>query len=466
MASDPELRECASSAPRFDSALRLNIVAGFFGMFWIAVPLGAPLPLLMQSLQATATQLGLLSASWQIATIAQIPAAFLVERLGKRKPAWVIVCIGHRTLWATPAFVPLIFPNQREEWTGMIIAGLSLSNLLANLGTASWLSWMADLVPAPIAGRFWATRQSILSVALMVATIGCGCMLNAHSSGNSIAGFQWVFVLCAVFGVADIVIHSFVREPQQPPPRPVKSLVPRLRDPFKIGGFGRLALIMGCWTCAQSVIGYTLAMPGFFSMVHLKAHFGASHAQSSWIFCCSAFGAFAMTPRLGRWIDSEGAPLVFTRLVALTPVAILGWWLAPAGTLTIGNHELPLAIAWMTPISILQGCLLSGALLCQFRLTQMATSPSGRTIAMAVHWSICGLGGCAGAMLAGMLQDGIPNEWFNSLHGSWTSFDLLVLIHALLGWLVVLPLALGLKLESFGASQSDPTNSLMSLRRG
>lgn len=462
MASDLKTRDGELEASRFDSALRLNIIAGFFGMFWIAVPLGAPLPLLMQSLEATATQLGILSASWQIATVAQIPAAFLVERLGKRKPAWVIVCLSHRFLWAAPALVPIVFPGQKSEWTAMIIAALSVSNLLANLGTASWLSWMADLVPAPIAGRFWATRQAILSFALMLATFSFGCILNARAPGDSLAGFQWVFLLCAGFGVTDVVIHSFVREPQQPFRTRSDGVFARLREPFRRIGFGRLALVMGSWTCAQSVVGYTLAMPGFFSMVHLKKQFGATHAEASWIFCCCAFGAFAMTPRIGRWIDSAGAPTVFVRLVALTPLSILGWWAAPMGTLAIGSAQVSLAVACMTPVAILQGLLLSGALLCQFRMTQMATSPNGRTIAMAVHWSLCGLGGCAGAMLAGVLQDQIPSGWLESLRGSWTAFDFLVLLNALISWIAVLPFALRLESEFSNNPQTDPATSAAS----
>ena len=56
-----------------ERSLRLNIAAGFFGMFWICGPLGAPLPLLMQAVEATSTQLGVLSAAWQVAMLAQIP---------------------------------------------------------------------------------------------------------------------------------------------------------------------------------------------------------------------------------------------------------------------------------------------------------------------------------------------------------------------------------------------------------
>jgi predicted MFS family arabinose efflux permease len=116
----------------------------------------------------------------------------------------------------------------------------------------------------------------------------------------------------------------------------------------------------------------------------------------------------------------------------------------------------------MTPVAILQGFLLSGALLCQFRMTQMATTPNGRTIAMAVHWSLCGLGGCAGALLAGVLQDQIPNGCFEALRGSWTTFDFLVLLNALICWLAVLPSALRLESEFSNNPQTDSATSAAS----
>lgn len=466
MKSDSEAPAHSKFPSQVNWALRLNIVAGFFGMFWMSVPLGAPLPLMMQGLQASGTQLGILSASWQIATIAQIPAAFFVERLRRRKTAWIVVCLSHRILWATPALVPMLLPNRREDWTLFIISGLALSNFLANLGTASWLSWMADLVPAEIAGRFWAKRQSILSLALVVATILFGWILDAHSPEHLLEGFQWVFGLCAVFGVADIIIHSFVREAKQPPSLAISGLRNRLIEPFKIRGFGRLAFVMGLWTCSQSIVGYTLALPGFFSMVHLREAFGASHAQASWIFCCAAFGALLLTPALGRWIDSDGAPAVFMRLVTVIPFTMLGWWGAPKGTLMLGNQEMPVAIVFMAPVAMAQGGLLAGALLCQFRLTQMATCALGRTVAMAIHWSLCGVGGCVGAMLAGFIRDRIPLGCFGFLNGSWSAFDVLVLIHALIAWVCVLPFASRLRFQLLSAPKEVISSQIKSVQSG
>ncbi|MEY5027525.1 MAG: hypothetical protein RLZZ244_3053 [Verrucomicrobiota bacterium] len=422
-------------------SLRMNILAGALGMFWLCAPLGAPLPLLMQAVEASATQLGILSAAWQIAMLAQIPSAFLAESQARRKPLWAATAILHRILWATPALLPWLLPDHRPLWPALLIAALGLSNLLANVGTASWQSWMADIVPPASAGRFWAIRQMLLSVGLIAGTALYGWLLDHTPTPNApFLGFQWVFGLCSLLGIADILVHCLVEEP---PHRPVPAATPwyqRLRLPFQTPGFPTLTAAMAAWIGAQSLLGYTLALPGFFSMVHLRETFGASYSQASLVFIAAALGAILFTPWLGPWMDRAGAQNVLSRLVFIGPLTMAGWWLAPAGSFQIGSFTLPKAIPCVAFAALFQGAAYTGTLLCQFRLTQMYTPSEGRTVAMAVHWSLTGIAGASGALAAGLLKDTLPSHGFSALGAHWQSYDLLVLIHLLLAWSVALPL--------------------------
>ena len=424
-----------------ERSLRLNIAAGFFGMFWICAPLGAPLPLLMQAVEASSTQLGVLSAAWQVAMLAQIPAAFLAEGLGRRKTMWAVVTAAHRVLWAAPAVLPWLFPEARGRLPVYLIAALGLSNLLANLGTASWTSWMADLVPAESAGRFWGVRQRVLSVGLVVATSLYGWMLDRPEWQGSLTGFQWVFALCSVCGIADILVHCFVDEPARKTPPVWGNVLERLRAPFRLRGFATLTLLMAVWTAAQSMLGYTLAMPGFFSMVHLRESFGASYFQASLIFITAAIGAGLFTGVLGPWMDRAGAAAVLRRLLVWAPVSMMAWWLASPGEWVVFGHHWPAAVVGMSVAALAQGAFLTGAFLCQFRLTQMCTQEAGRTVAMAVHWSIAGVGGAAGAVFGGWLKGAMNGGAGLPWPGHGYAFDALVLLHVAVAWLVALPLS-------------------------
>jgi hypothetical protein len=266
--------------------------------------------------------------------------------------------------------------------------------------------------------------------------------LDRHAAAENLPGFQWVFALCGFFGVCDILIHLGVREPEPARPSASQSLASRIRAPFLRREFRQLTAAMFFWTAAQSVLGYTIGMPGFFSMVHLKTTFGASFSQASLIFLFNALGSALCTPWLGRWMDRVGAHAVLLRLLALAPLSQMGWWLLPRSTLEFAGIQWPVAVLWMIPVSLVQGALFSGALLCQFRLTQMSTMAEGRTLSMALHWSLSGIGGALGALGAGMLQDAFSrgNFLLETLPGLWTSFDVLVLIQACLTWAGALPL--------------------------
>jgi MFS family permease len=424
-----------------ERSLRFNIAAGFFGMFWICCPLGAPLPLLMQAVEATSAQLGVLSAVWQVAMLAQIPAAFLAEGLGRRKTMWAAVGIVHRALWAAPTVLPWLFPGAGRRLAAYLIGALALSNLLANLGTASWSSWMADLVPPESAGRFWAVRQRFLSVGLVLATALYGWLLDRPQWQGRLAGFQWVFAACSLCGIADILIHCYVKEPPRKTPPVWGNVLARLRAPFRQKGFTALALLMAAWTAAQSLVGYTLGMPGFFSMVHLRESFGATYFQASLIFISAALGAGLFTGVLGPWMDRAGAAFVLRRMLVWAPFSMMGWWLAAPGQWALGGRVWPAAVAWMSVAALAQGAFLTGAFLCQFRLTQICTREEGRTVAMAVHWSIAGVGGAAGAVLGGWLKGFAASQGSFLLPGHGYPFDLLVLLHVAIAWLVALPLS-------------------------
>jgi MFS family permease len=196
------------------------------------------------------------------------------------------------------------------------------------------------------------------------------------------------------------------------------------------------------WTTAQSLLGYTIGMPGFFSMVHLKETFGASFSQASLIFLFNALGAVLSTPWLGRWMDNAGAAAVMARLLAFAPISQMGWWFAPYGSFEIAGSSWPRAVVWMLPVSLVQGAVLTGALLCQLRLTQMTTNTGGRTVAMALHWSLTGIAGAVGALGAGWLQDHwrSPQSANASAWNFDTAFNFLVFASTLLTWFGAFPL--------------------------
>jgi MFS family permease len=426
--------------------MRRNIAAGTIGTVWIVAVYGLPLPLFMQAIHATGFQLGLMNAVRQAAMFAQLPSAFIVERLHARKPFWARVAIIHRTLWLTPALLPLLWPAGERHWVVVLIVALGLSDMLGNVSNAPWLSWMADLLPANRAGRFWGARQRFVSASVFVAAISYGWILDtaSHRSGGSLIGFTVVFALAAACGVGDILVHLGVAEPPQSRSAPGQSPWRRLLTPLQNRDFRRLTLAMGAWTAALALPGYYNGVPGFFNVVYLHEAFGATYSQASCLILFSALGAILWSRLIGHRIDIFGVRLVAMALAAVGPLFTLLWFfVSPTPLYVPFLGEVPQPVILMSAASLIIGGCFQGMQLCQYRFTQAVTPVNGRTVAMAVHWSSAGVIGSFGALTGGWIKDHIPSAWTHwTVPGgaAFSYFHIIIVLQVLLAWCVVLPL--------------------------
>jgi len=445
--SAPLLPSTAESLPEqvVERAMWLNIAAGTFGTFWMGAAYGTPLPLFLQAVQATGFQVGLMGAVRQLALLAQVPSAFLVERLARRKPFWAVVAISHRLLWLVPALLPWVWPEGMRWWPVVLIVVLGLSEMLGQASTAPWLSWMADLLPAGRAGRFWGVRARLLSVCMVAAALLYGWVLDRwNAPGHALLGFSVVFGVAAVLGVADIVVHLGVAEPVPTRHAPGVSFWRRVAAPLGQRDFRRLTLAMGAWTAALAMPGYANGMPGFFNMVYLQEGFGANYTQASWLVIASALGMVIWAPAIGGRIDRYGARAVALCLMAVGPVFTLAWLFVSAAWWRLPLVGLvPQPVVVMAGASLVIGGFYGGVQLCQLRLTQVFTGSAGRTVAMAVHWSSVGVIGALGALAGGWMKDHFPRAWGGLvLPGgvAFSYFHAIILLHLLVAWGIALPL--------------------------
>lgn len=430
--------------------MRKNVLAGMLGTVWLVAVYGLPTPLLMQAIHATGFQLGLMGAVRQAAMFTQLPSAFLVERLHRRKPYWAAIAITHRGLWFVPAFLPLLWPTGGAHWAVILIIALGLSDCLGNASNAPWLSWMADLLPANRAGRFWGRRQRFLSGVVFIAALSFGWILDkaSHTEG-SLLGFTIVFAIAGMFGISDIVVHLGVAEPPAQRSAPGQSFGKRLLTPLRQRNFRRMTLAMGAWMAALALPGYYYGTPGFFNVVYLHESFDATYSEASWLVLASAVGAVMWSHSIGHRIDLYGAKAVAMFLAALGPLFTLAWFFASPGRIAIPFIGLvPQPVVLMSVASLIIGGFYAGMQLCQYRLTQELTPNTGRTVAMAVHWSTAGVIGSMGALLGGWVKDHMPAAW-----STWTVpggapfsyFHVIILLQLLLAWGVALPLLASLR---------------------
>ena len=157
--------------------------------------------------------LGLLGAIPFLAQVAQLLAAYLVDRTGYRK----LICLwcsvaGRQIWWIVLPVVLLAFP-----WRlGALILVVAFSSLALMIATPAWMAWMADLVPDRIRGRYFGYRSAAVAITTLAATIGGGLVLDRfRTGGQANVGFAAIIGAAGLFALIAAILLN--RIPDRPP---------------------------------------------------------------------------------------------------------------------------------------------------------------------------------------------------------------------------------------------------------
>ena len=390
LSSAPHSSDFSLTPAQVKRGMVFNVAAGCFGLVYIAAALGFPAPMLLESLNASGKQIGLLSSLQHIFLMVQIPAAWFVGRLTRRKGFWFWTVFTHRLLWCLPGLLPFCFDDPRDSipW---ILAAVALSTALDKMGSSAWLSWMTDLIPEPVSGRFWALRQSIIYVPYLAGTLIYSWCLDHAPGGNVAIGFAWVFGIACVFGTVDILVHVGVPEPR--PQRHVDGhgLWQRVRAPLGSADFRWLTLTMGAWL-------FTVGLQQTFSPVFCKQAYGFSYRELAILALCQNSGIVLAGLVLARPLDRFGGRACAMAILFVAPLANLGWfYTAPSFRLTV-----------LGAVQLIVGGLYSGVLLAQLKLLGSIAPRQDRVMAMAVHWTLVGALASLGPITGGWIKDNWP----------------------------------------------------------
>jgi MFS family permease len=353
--------------------------------------------------------------------------------------------ITQRLLWFVPALVPLISPS-RTAAVAVTLAVVSLSSLLGAAGTAPWFSWMIDLVPARMRGRFWAKRQSVTMLAFVLAMIGGGWLLDHTWSGgprtDHMSGFTWVFGIAATLGCLDLFIHLSVPEPRASTHTRTRSILSRIVSPFSNPDFLWVTLSFGVWSFGMGFLRS-------FGDIYMRREFSVSYLQLAIIAISASVGTVLAGFGLGKIMDHVGSRTAAIGMVIIAPMSGVVWFLMKPTTLVLsflpGSPEIPQPVLLMIIVNLLVGGLYSGIALCQITLCSSATRREGRTMAMAVHWTAVGLLGALGPIIGGLVMDHLSAHPLQARLPTgirWDFIHILVGLHVAVAWFGALPLLL------------------------
>ncbi len=357
-------------------------------------------------LDLSGSAIALLTALPQASQLAQIPAAHLVARFGARRVALCAVTAA-RQLNLVLALLPFVIddPARRAQ---ALVATLVASAGLSVVGNNAWNTWMGELVPARLRGRYFGRRTAVCTIASTLAGLAAGWALG-RGAAPPVGVLSGLAIVAALAGAASTWLMA--RQAATPASNEAPSLAAWLAPFATCRGRGVLGWTMA-WHAASGVAGGLLAV---YLLVELHGgyHLLALHGSAA------ALTRSLTARRWGVLIDRVGAQRVLT-------VSACGLAISPLLWLTLAEDRLwPLAID-----ALITGVAGSGAGLASFTLPLSASSRQGRGYFLAL-WAIAGGLAYAASAACG---SALVTAWGHAAGGVTAMQVILVLSAALRLW--------------------------------
>jgi MFS family permease len=207
--------------------MRLVTAAWMMGVIWMFAVSGSRLNLFGRMLGFNDFHFGMLTALTFLATFAQLAATILVERSGLKKYQFLFCGLVSRFLWIVIAVIPLVLPLPSIWAVWSMLTLVLISSVMLSLATPAWHTWMGDLIPRRIRGRYFANRNAFTLLVKIPSVIFLGLVLDRVTRAGTegadpiiTAAMQptllrcicWVFFAAGLLGMADILLFFRIRE--------------------------------------------------------------------------------------------------------------------------------------------------------------------------------------------------------------------------------------------------------------
>jgi len=188
------------------SSLCASTLDGVFATIFSSITGGVLLSNFLVELQATSFQIGMLASIPLLANLLQPLGAYWADRSTSRRRYSLLVHGTSRLFWLPLAIAIMLFcwhPILPQQMIFATLAVLSITHVLAAIGSASWLSWLAVLVPRQLRGRYFGFRNSTFSLTSLIALPLLGFTVS-HWPGGSLQGFGVMIIVAVVAGLASL----------------------------------------------------------------------------------------------------------------------------------------------------------------------------------------------------------------------------------------------------------------------
>ena len=379
----PEEREKGLKYVLYDGMMSQAMVSLSAGAFIIAFAL---------LLGASNFLIGLLVAAPFLGNIFRIPAVMLVEKVGRRKLISVLASLISRAWLSVFAFIPLL---ARTSGLSLLAVGIFLSGAIAAFSNSAWSSWMRDLVPDEIRGRFFSKRLTLGLALAMPLSLGAGRFIDfwkVQFPAQVAFGYSVLFLFAFGFGTVGVLALRATPEPRMEKPGKRVSLGEIIRSPLKDENFKRMLGFTTSWALA-----FNFAVPFF--VVYMLKRIGLSLTMVIVFSVISQLFNILFLRIWGSLTDRFSNKSVMQVSGALLLISVIVW---PFTTLPeVHVATLPL----LALIHILLGIAIAGVSIASFNIAFKLAPPGDATKYLALNGALVSVGMGVGPILGGLFAD-------------------------------------------------------------
>jgi MFS family permease len=284
---------------------------------------GVVLTGLALALGASDFLIGVIAAIQAGANLFQLRAFRHLERTGQRKSIAVRFAAFSRLVWVVIALLTLIPGEGFQPYRfGLFIVLYALSTILGIYSAVPWVSWLVDLVPEKVRGRFFAQRNLAAGAVGVILGIGAGKFIdfwNDYDLGPAPTAFAILVGVGLVFGFRAVQMQQKMFDPPFPQPASRLTFWESLKDPFRNINFRRLFLFRVMFDLSTGVAGT------FYGVYMLTQENLSFTFVAAMVMIATLMNFLALAP-LGRLIDRFGNTPVLKICVA-GKIAFASLWL-------------------------------------------------------------------------------------------------------------------------------------------
>ena len=339
--------------------------------------------------------LGLIVALPSLAQIAQAPAAFITRRFDARVVCQWALGAARQTIWPLVLlpFVDLADSTARA----LLLVVVAVQSLLAVLGNNAWISWMGDLVPRRILGRYFGRRTALATFAGAMAAGIAGVLLDRLTAERALIALSALGAISGLAGaVASLLLQaqrragraSALTEAVPPPTR--KGFWGHVIAPYRDPRARPALRYLLVWNLA---VGIAASFFGVHMLKNLHMGFVLMAVHGAGIAVVRLFAA----PLLGRALDRFGIRpmlIVCSAVISIFPAL----WLLPRP-----DFLWPLLLD-----AFLSGIFWGGHALATFALPLQIAPPWERPTYVAAFSTVAGVALVSASVLGGLVAVATP----------------------------------------------------------